>query len=102
MPHVILHDPRIDHDPLLTLKRDTSSGIAWIEDHHLGLGVSIHANVSRTAYLPSVKRLYWGNVRTVRSHGFIYNLDTFLCREPLEQVVADHCECEGCQERRSR
>ena len=102
----ILKDPRIDNDTHVTLKRDSRTGIAWIEDGHTGTGVSVHANIDATGSVRGMRdRGYWGrDDRTVKSHGWIYNLDTFLCdpKNSLEVIVADHCRCEGCQERQNK
>ena len=46
---------------------------------------------------------YWGKEdRTVRSHGFIYNIDTFVVDEadPYDVLAAEECQCASCIERR--
>lgn len=46
---------------------------------------------------------YWKKSdRTVRNHGYIYNVDRFICDKTnkLEVIVADECRCQGCLERR--
>jgi len=98
----VLKDTRIDGDQHVTLKLDSATGIAWIEDRHHGLGVSVHANISATGNLAAMKRLHWGkNARTVTSHGWHYNIDIFITPNTLlEEVVADHCQCQACRERR--
>jgi len=105
MAHEVLKDKRIDDDPHVTLKLDTTTGIAWIEDRHHGVGVSVHANISSSGSIRGMKKKgWWGqNDRTANSHGFIFNLDTFICNQNdlLEVVVADHCQCKGCRERRA-
>lgn len=69
--------------PCAELHRDRKSGIAWIEDGSTGLGHSCHANIDATGSVRGMKALgYWGKEdRTVRSHGFIYNIDTFVVDE---------------------
>ena len=88
------------------LYRDDQNGIAWIEDGSTGLGFSVHANISRTGSVKGMKdRGYWRKSdRTIRSHGWIYNIDTFVCdkNSKLEMIVADACRCQGCLERRDR
>lgn len=56
---------------------DPKTGIAWIEDGRTGLGHSCHPNISATGSVRGMKgRGFWGKRdRTVRSHGFIYNID---------------------------
>ena len=90
----------------ITLYRDTNSGIAWIEDGTTGCAVSVHANIDASGSVRGMKdRGYWGKKdRTVRSHGYIYNIDKFVCdkNNELEMIVADECMCAACQERRAR
>jgi len=86
--------------------RDDKNGIAWIEDGRTGLGISVHANISATGSVVEMKNLgYWFRKdRTVRSHGWIYNIDSFVCDEDneLEMIIADECRCQGCIERRMK
>ena len=62
--------------PYAKLYRDTTTGIAWIEDGSSGCGWSVHSNIDITGSVRGMKYLgYWGKKdRTVRSHGYIYNL----------------------------
>ena len=86
------------------LYRDNKSGIAWIEDRSTGTGISIHANIDITGSVRGMKNLgYWKKSdRTVRSHGWIYNIDSFVCDKDneFEMIVADECRCAACLERR--
>lgn len=86
------------------LYRDDKTGIAWIEDRRTGLGISVHSNVDFSGSVSGMKTLgYWRkNDRTVRSHGWIYNIDSFVCNKDnkLEMIVADECRCQACIERR--
>lgn len=88
----------------VNLYRDDKSGIAWIEDERTGLGISVHANIHSSGSVTGMKNLgCWGKKdRTARSHGFIYNIDSFVCdkENELEMVVADECRCQGCIKRR--
>lgn len=63
-------------DQNASLYRDPKNGVAWVEDGNTGLGYPCHANIDETGSVDSMKaRGYWGKAdRTVRSHGFIYNL----------------------------
>lgn len=92
--------------PYANLYRDTVTGIAWIEDGSSGCGFSVHANIDSSGSVRGMKkRGYWDEEdRTVRSHGFIYNIDTFVCSElsEFEMIVADECRCQGCSDRRAR
>ena len=88
----------------VNLYRDNKSGIAWIEDGRTGLGISVHANIDYSGSVSGMKNLgYWGKKdRTVKSNGWIYNIDSFGCdkNNELEMIVADECRCQGCIERR--
>lgn len=88
----------------VNLYRDDKTGIAWIEDGKTGLGISVHGNINSSGSISGMKaRGYWGKKdRTVRSHGWIYNIDSFVCDKDneLEMIVADECRCQGCIERR--
>lgn len=88
----------------VNLYRDDKSGIAWIEDGRTGLKISVHANIHSSGSVTGMKNLgYWGKRdRSVRSHGWIYNIDSFVCDKDnkLEMIVANECRCQGCIERR--
>lgn len=88
----------------VNLYRDSKTGIAWIEDGRTGFRISVHANIDFSGSVSGMKALgYWRKKdRTVRSHGWIYNIDSFVCDKDneLEMIVADECRCQGCIERR--
>lgn len=88
------------------LYRDDRNGIAWIEDHSTGLGVSVHPNISASGSVAGMKSLgYWGKLdRTIRSHGFIYNIDRFACDKDdcFQKIVSNECLCQACIERRGQ
>lgn len=92
--------------PYVKLYKDTTTGIAWIEDGTTGLGISVHSNIDNSGSVAGMKNLgYWGKSdRTVRTHGFIYNIDSFVCDKDneLEMIVANECTCQGCIERKTR
>lgn len=88
----------------VNLYRDNKTGIAWIEDGRTGLGISVHSNIDSSGSVSGMKALgYWGKKdRAVISHGWIYNIDSFVCDKDnkLEMIVADECRCQCCIERR--
>lgn len=99
-------------EPNRILYRDDKTGIAWIEDGYTGCGISIHPNIDASGSVKGMKNLgYWGKEdRTVRSHGFIYNIDHVSFSwsmdkdnpyHDLELLVLNECECKGCLERKS-
>lgn len=88
----------------IDLYRDDTTGIAWIEDGTVGIGVSVHPNIDESGSVAGMKaRGFWGmKDRIVRSHGWAYNIDKFVCDKSnrLELIVADECRCQACIERR--
>ncbi len=95
--------------PYKKLYRDDITGIAWVEDGSSGCAISIHPNIDDSGSVKGMKNLgYWDKAdRTVRSHGFIYNIDhSFIPTEKgswydMKRIVADECRCQACLERRS-
>jgi len=94
----------------INLYRDDETGIAWIEDGHTGIEVSIHPNIHASGSVEGMKKQgYWGmNDRTVKSHDYIYNIDNVSITSlndsllyELEQIVAKECKCQACQERKA-
>lgn len=83
--------------PHVKLYRDPQSGIAWVEDGTTGSGHSCHPNISSSGSVRGMKdRGYWRKSdRTVRSHGFIYNIDECSVRGELDQLANDYCRCGG-------
>ena len=94
----------LQFEPSVALYQDTNNGIAWIEDGRSGIGISVHPNIDVTGSVRGMKqRGYWGkNDRTVRSHGWIYNVDrlSYDKSDTLECVVANACMCIACAERK--
>lgn len=87
----------------VVLYRDDKNGIAWIEDGRIGIGISIHPNISATGSVRGMRKTgRWGKAdRVVRSHGWIYNIDrmAYNPKDPLENIVAESCRCKACLER---
>lgn len=82
-------------DPNTTLYRDTRTGIAWVEDGNVGIGHTCHPNIDSTGSVRGMKKLYWGECRTVRSHGFIFNIDRIAVSDALDELARAHCQCGG-------
>ena len=90
-----------------TLYRDTTNGLAWIEDTSAGCCISIHANIDASGSVRGMKNLgYWKkNARTIRSHGYIYNVDSLVVNNnnKAEMLLAEtECKCIACCERREK
>ena len=81
---------------------DNTTGIAWIEDGSTGLGHSVHPNIDVSGSITGMKqRGYWDKTdKCIKSHGFIYNISKFVATDELDNIVADYCQCESCQEGR--
>lgn len=79
------------------LYRDDRAGIAWVEDGSTGMGHSAHPNIDATGSVRGMKNLgYWGkDDRTVRSHGWIYNIDHCVVTDELDEIARKNCQCGG-------
>ncbi|MDD4779214.1 MAG: hypothetical protein PHT02_01230 [Tissierellia bacterium] len=88
--------------PYCNLYIDDKTGISWIEDGNTGMGHSVHPNIDITGSVRGMKeRGYWDKEdKIVRSHGWQYNISKFVCNDELDEIVAKHCQCEKCIERR--
>ena len=84
------------------LYRDDRTGIAWVEDGSTGCSHTCHSNIDATGSVRGIKKLgcWKKSARTVRSHGFIYNIDTMLVSDEYDKIAAEYCSCIGCTERR--
>jgi hypothetical protein len=89
-------------DPHAELHRDHGTGIAWIKDGSTGLGHSCHPNIDASGSVRGMKaRGYWDeDDRTVRSHGFIYNVDHVVASDRYDRLALQECKCIGCLQRR--
>lgn len=83
--------------PHVKLYRDPKTGIAWVENGESGCGHSAHPNIDATGSIRGMKaRGYWRKAdRCVRSHGFIYNTDSLVVSDELDEVARQHCRCGG-------
>ena len=83
--------------PHARLRRDRKTGIAWVEDGRTGMGHTCHPNIHGSGSVAGMKRLgHWKKSdRTVRSHGFIYNIDHCSTSMPYDKVARDACRCGG-------
>jgi len=79
------------------LKRDTRTGIAWVENGSTGMGHSAHPNIHYTGSIRGMKaRGAWGKKdRCVRSHGWIYNIDRCVTGDELDEIARKECRCGG-------
>ena len=78
------------------LHRD-ASGIAWIVDTSAGIAHSAHPNIDATGSVRGMKQLGLGrkDARTVRSHGFIYNVSETAVETDLDEIARKACRCGG-------
>lgn len=82
--------------PHVKLYRCTRTGIAWVEDGTTGCGHSCHPSIDPTGSVAGMKKLgYWNKTdRTVRTHGFIYNIDILLAdSDEYDEIARKHCQC---------
>jgi hypothetical protein len=93
MAKVLLQEIR----PYVKLYRDPKTGIAWVEDGRSGNAHSAHPNIDSSGSVAGMRKLgYWGKKdQTVRSHGFIYNIDRSVVHDEFDRLAAEHCRCGG-------
>jgi hypothetical protein len=79
------------------LYRDPKTGIAWVENGSTGNGHTCHASIDATGSVKGMKKLgYWRkDDKTVRSHGYIYNIDSYVVSDDLDLLAAEYCRCGG-------
>ena len=79
------------------LYRDSKTGIAFVENGSTGNTHSCHANIDATGSVRGMKKLgYWRkDSRTARCHGTIYNIDSLVVTDKLDEVAREHCRCGG-------
>ena len=84
-------------NPNARLVQCSRTGIAWVEYGSTGMRYSPHPNISATGSVRGMKQCgYWGkNDRTVRTHGFIYNIDHAITGDPFSQAALTSCSCGG-------
>lgn len=83
--------------PHVKAYRDPKTGIAWVEDGTTGTGYSCHPNIDASGSVRGMKqRGHWyKSDRTVRSHGFIYNIDRCVITSDLDEIANAYCRCGG-------
>lgn len=83
--------------PHVKLYRDQKTGIAWVEDGTTGTGHSCHPNIHSSGSVRGMKaKGYWDKGgKTVRSHGWTYNIDKISMSGELDEIAADNCNCGG-------
>ena len=81
----------------IELHFDERSGIAWVENGNSGNGHTCHPNIDASGSVAGMKKLgYWRKEdRTVRSHGFIYNIDSLVVSDKWDEEARKHCRCGG-------
>src|SRR5690625_3869419 len=85
--------------PYIELHRDEKTGIAWVENGSTGNGHSAHPNIDASGSVKGMKqRGYWRqDDKTVRSHGYIYNVSKVVVSDEYDQIAKDNCHCVGCR-----
>ena len=90
------------HANLYTCPR---TGLAWIENGTTGTKHTLHANIYDSGSVRGMKQSgYWRKEdRTVKTNGFIYNVDT-MCNDDNEEFnfyLKKYCQCPGCSEKKA-
>jgi len=81
----------------VALYRDEKTGIAFVENGTVGCEHSCHANIDASGSVRGMRRLgYWReDDRVVRGNGAIYNIDSLVVTDGLDEVARQHCRCGG-------
>jgi len=84
-------------EPYVELHRCERTGIAWVENGHIGLSHSAHPNIDSSGSVRGMKKLgYWKKKdRCIRSHGFIYNIDLLVIDDKFDEISRVNCRCGG-------
>lgn len=87
---------------IISVHRDQATGIARVHDGRAGCAHSAHPNISaRGSMTRSTARDWWGETaRTAEANGFIYNIDSLIITDELDEIAFRFCECTGCLERK--
>lgn len=82
--------------------RHYASGIVTVYDGRGYVG-SVHANIHKTGSVRGMKNLgYWRReARCVPGGEWVYNIDTYVVTDELDELAAELCQCKGCLERRT-
>lgn len=83
--------------PHKILKRCATHGIAFVADGTVGLGHSAHPNIDASGSVAGMKgRGYWlREDKTVRCHGFIYNVSRVITSDAEDEAALAECRCGG-------
>jgi hypothetical protein len=83
--------------PHVTLKRDTDTGIAFVDNGSAGVRHTVHPNIDASGSVRGMVSLgYWNAAdRTVQAGGFIYNIDRYVADDDLDKIAGEHCQCGG-------
>ena len=84
-------------DEHAALYRDNNTGLAWVEDGRAGCSHSCHPNIDETGSVKGMKdRGYWAkDCKTLKSHGWIYNVSRVVVSDDLDELARKHCRCGG-------
>ena len=76
---------------------DSDTGVAFVENGSTGNTHSCHPNIDSSGSVKGMKKLgYWKkDARIARAHGTIYNIDSLVVTDELDEIARLHCRCGG-------
>lgn len=82
----------------IELHRCPRTGVAFVKNGKHGLIHSAHGSIDITGSVIGMKlRGYWRKKdRTVRTHGAIYNIDSFIVTDKYDAIAGANCRCPSC------
>ena len=83
-------------DNKVGIKIKDKNGVVAIENYSTGMQHSAHPNIDRTGSIRGMKKLYWGDCKTVNAHGYIYNISATSINNELD-ALALHLESDTIQ-----
>ncbi len=86
-----------DLEENVTLYTCKKTGIAFIENGKTGTIHSCHASIDSSGSVRGMKKLgYWlKKDRTVKTNGFIFNIDSLVVSDELDEIARKFCKCGG-------
>lgn len=84
------------------LRIHNNTGIAEIADGRHGSAHTCHPSIDSTGSITGMKNKgYWRkDARTRRAFGCIFNIDSLVSTDDLDDLAMKHCVCDACQVRR--
>jgi hypothetical protein len=89
-------------EPHIDLYKDTRTGLAWAKNSKTGRVISVHPFISaRESSKGMLSAGFWSRKdKLITTYGRTFNVSVFNCKDRVEAIIADTCECEACKKRK--